>query len=92
MWAFRYERLKALLCVVLAIRRALHQQPLGGVKRLNKLRKAHGKSVLERLVVIEPGRLATIACRLLPRDVFINVGAWQSHLGASLVTCSRRPS
>lgn len=44
---------------------------------LNKLWEAHGKSVLERLVVTEPGKLATIACGLLPRDVFIDIGAWQ---------------
>jgi hypothetical protein len=29
--------------------------------------------VLERLAVTEPGKLAQIACGLLPRDVFISV-------------------
>jgi Family of unknown function (DUF5681) len=33
----------------------------------------HGESVLERLAVTEPGKLATIAYGLLPRDVFISV-------------------
>ena len=35
--------------------------------------EAHGKSVLERLAVTEPGKLAQIAYGLLPRDVFISV-------------------
>jgi hypothetical protein len=33
----------------------------------------HGKEVLERLAKNGPGKLATIADGLLPRDVFINV-------------------
>ena len=33
----------------------------------------HGESVLERLAVTEPAKLATIAYGLLPRDVFISV-------------------
>lgn len=32
-----------------------------------------GKSVLERLAISEPGKLASIAYGLLPRDVFISV-------------------
>jgi hypothetical protein len=33
----------------------------------------HGVSVLQRLAVTEPGKLAQIAYGLLPRDVFISV-------------------
>jgi hypothetical protein len=33
----------------------------------------HGESVLERLAVLEPGKLATIAYGLLPRDLMISV-------------------
>ncbi len=33
----------------------------------------HGESVLERLAMTEPGKLATIAFGLLPRDVFVSV-------------------
>jgi hypothetical protein len=33
----------------------------------------HGKSVLQRLAVTEPGKLASIAYGLLPRDIFITV-------------------
>ena len=33
----------------------------------------HGKTVLERLALTEPGKLAQIAYGLLPRDVFISV-------------------
>jgi hypothetical protein len=35
--------------------------------------EAHGANVLERLALTEPGKLATIAYGLLPRDVFISV-------------------
>jgi hypothetical protein len=35
--------------------------------------EAHGKSILERLAMTEPGKLAQIAYGLLPRDVFISV-------------------
>jgi hypothetical protein len=35
--------------------------------------EAHGKTVLEKLAVTDPGRLATIAYGLLPRDVFVRV-------------------
>lgn len=35
--------------------------------------EAHGESVLERLALTEPGKLAQIAYGLLPRDVFISV-------------------
>jgi hypothetical protein len=35
--------------------------------------ETHGASVLERLAVTEPGKLAQIAYGLLPRDVFISV-------------------
>ena len=40
---------------------------------LAKVWEAHGKSVLERLAITEPGKLAQIAYGLLPRDVFISV-------------------
>jgi hypothetical protein len=33
----------------------------------------HGESVLQRLAVTEPGKLASIAYGLLPKDVFISV-------------------
>jgi hypothetical protein len=33
----------------------------------------HGKAVLTKLAVSDPGRLATIAYGLLPRDVFVKV-------------------
>ena len=33
----------------------------------------HGSSVLQRLAVTDPGKLAQIAYGLLPRDVFISV-------------------
>jgi Family of unknown function (DUF5681) len=33
----------------------------------------HGKSVLQRLAVTEPGKLASIAYGLLPRDIFVTV-------------------
>jgi hypothetical protein len=33
----------------------------------------HGKDVLTKLAVSDPGKLATIAYGLLPRDVFISV-------------------
>jgi hypothetical protein len=33
----------------------------------------HGKTVLTKLAISEPGKLASIAYGLLPRDVFINV-------------------
>jgi hypothetical protein len=33
----------------------------------------HGESVLERLAVTEPGKLASIAYGLLPRDIFVSV-------------------
>jgi hypothetical protein len=33
----------------------------------------HGESVLERLAISEPGKLATIAYGLLPRDLMISV-------------------
>jgi hypothetical protein len=33
----------------------------------------HGQSVLERLAKEEPGKLATIAYGLLPKDVFVSV-------------------
>lgn len=35
--------------------------------------ETHGESVLTRLAVSEPGKLAQIAYGLLPRDVFISV-------------------
>ena len=35
--------------------------------------ETHGESVLSRLAVSEPGKLAQIAYGLLPRDVFISV-------------------
>jgi hypothetical protein len=35
--------------------------------------ETHGESVLSRLAVTEPGKLAQIAYGLLPRDVFISV-------------------
>jgi hypothetical protein len=35
--------------------------------------EAHGESVLTRLALSEPGKLAQIAYGLLPRDVFISV-------------------
>jgi hypothetical protein len=35
--------------------------------------EAHGKDVLTKLAVSDPGKLATIAYGLLPRDVFISV-------------------
>jgi hypothetical protein len=33
----------------------------------------HGKDVLEKLAMDDPGKLATIAYGLLPRDMFISV-------------------
>jgi hypothetical protein len=45
-------------------------------KLLNDLREVwdeHGKTVLTKLAISEPGKLASIAYGLLPRDVFINV-------------------
>jgi hypothetical protein len=35
--------------------------------------ETHGESVLRRLAIEEPGKLATIAYGLLPRDVFVTV-------------------
>ena len=35
--------------------------------------ETHGVSVLERLAITDPGKLAQIAYGLLPRDVFISV-------------------
>jgi hypothetical protein len=35
--------------------------------------ETHGESVLQRLAMTDPGKLATIAYGLLPRDVFISV-------------------
>jgi hypothetical protein len=35
--------------------------------------EASGKTVLERLAITDPGKLAQIAYGLLPRDVFISV-------------------
>ena len=35
--------------------------------------ETHGQSVLERLAMTDPGKLAQIAYGLLPRDVFISV-------------------
>jgi hypothetical protein len=35
--------------------------------------EAHGETVLERLALTDPGKLAQIAYGLLPRDVFISV-------------------
>src|SRR5258705_10510291 len=35
----------------------------------------HGESVLERLAILEPGKLATIAYGLLPRDLRIRVAS-----------------
>jgi hypothetical protein len=35
--------------------------------------EVHGKTVLERLAKDEPGKLATIAYGLLPRDIFVRV-------------------
>jgi hypothetical protein len=35
--------------------------------------EAHGESVLKRLALTDPGKLATIAYGLLPRDLFISV-------------------
>src|SRR6266478_6488354 len=35
--------------------------------------EAHGESVLERLAISDPGKLATIAYGLLPRDLMISV-------------------
>jgi hypothetical protein len=40
---------------------------------LAKVWETHGESVLKRLAISEPGKLATIAYGLLPRDVFISV-------------------
>jgi hypothetical protein len=40
---------------------------------LATVRETHGESVLERLALSDPGKLATIAYGLLPRDVFISV-------------------
>ena len=40
----------------------------------------HGVTVLQRLAVTDPGKLAQIAYGLLPRDVFIRAAdAWQSR-------------
>jgi hypothetical protein len=35
--------------------------------------ETHGESVLQRLAMTEPGKLASIAYGLLPKDVFISV-------------------
>jgi hypothetical protein len=40
---------------------------------LAKVWETHGETVLERLALTEPGKLAQIAYGLLPRDVFISV-------------------
>jgi hypothetical protein len=37
--------------------------------------EAHGESVLQRLAATDPGKLATIAYGLLPRDLMISVEA-----------------
>ena len=37
--------------------------------------EAHGESVLQRLAISDPGKLATIAYGLLPRDLMISVEA-----------------
>jgi hypothetical protein len=39
---------------------------------LAKVWETHGESVLQRLALTDPGKLATIAYGLLPRDVFIS--------------------
>jgi Family of unknown function (DUF5681) len=56
-------------------------RPLGARARISEklladladVWEASGKSVLERLAITEPGKLAQIAYGLLPRDVFITV-------------------
>ena len=56
-------------------------RPLGARQRISEklladlatVWEAHGESVLTRLAITDPGKLATIAYGLLPRDVFINV-------------------
>jgi hypothetical protein len=40
---------------------------------LASVREEHGVSLLRRLAVTDPGKLAQIAYGLLPRDVFISV-------------------
>jgi hypothetical protein len=40
---------------------------------LSEVWEEHGKDVLTKLAVTDPGKLATIAYGLLPRDVFISV-------------------
>ena len=47
----------------------------------------HGVSVLQRLAVTDPGKLAQIAYGLLPRDVFISVSS--GHGGTSTLTSGR---
>ena len=56
-------------------------RPLGARQRISEklladlatVWEAHGESVLARLAITEPGKLAQIAYGLLPRDVFISV-------------------
>ena len=46
---------------------------------LARVRETHRVSVLERLAISDPGKLAQIAYGLLPRDVFISAadaGSW----------------
>jgi len=40
---------------------------------LAKVWETHGESVPERLAITEPGKLASIAYGLLPRDIFVSV-------------------
>jgi len=57
---------------------------------LAKVWETHGETVLERLALTEPGKLASIAYGLLPRDIFVsvqqtpadmNAGDWNRMLG-----------
>ena len=53
---------------------APHQFGRGSTQpTLHVVWEEHGVSVLQRLAVTDPGKLAQIAYGLLPRDVFISV-------------------
>jgi hypothetical protein len=62
-------------------------RPVGARQRISeqlltdlaRVRETHRVSVLERLAISDPGKLAQIAYGLLPRDVFISAadaGSW----------------
>ena len=58
---------------------------------LAKVWETHGEPVLKRLAISEPGKLATIAYGLLPRDVFISVTPMLRKLGCRRMAADGRP-